>query len=93
MQHSEQGDDVAADVVDDLDLRPDAPAQKDAAHADEGLDIGVVRGDGQHMTDALGQMALAAQPRRRRLGRGDGALIDNENISRTIHLQEDLLHA
>ena len=67
-----QGDHVAGDVVDDLRLGAEWPAQEHAAHADERLDIGGVRDLGEAIDDPSGQVAFAAHVGCDRAGGADG---------------------
>ena len=62
LQDAKEVDDLAVAVVHHLKARLPRPAQKHAAHADEGLNIGAV-GDAIDARDqGLGELALAAQP-------------------------------
>lgn len=51
LENAEEIRDVAADVVDDFDLRPPVAPQKDPAHADKRLDIGLVRNRADDFAD------------------------------------------
>ena len=69
LHHPEEGGYILAPVVDHLGARPRITAKKHAAHADEGFGIGGMRQGADSLHQALGQIALAADPRRRRTHR------------------------
>lgn len=72
LQDTEQDHDIAADVVDHLGGCAERPPEEDATHADEGLDIGVVRNLRQPLDDPLRQVALAAEVGAGRRDGGEG---------------------
>ncbi len=71
LQDAEEGGDVAADIVEDLDLRRLLPREEDAGHAGEDLAVEGMA----HGRDAAGELArelpLAADIAGDRLGGGD----------------------
>lgn len=60
LEHPEESGDVAADVVDRLDARPEPAPQEYPAHAHEGLGIAVMVDGLNDRADPLREVALAA---------------------------------
>lgn len=67
LEDAEEGDDIGADVVDLLGAGAAGAAQEDAAHANEGLGVGLVRDGVDDGAEAAGEIPLAAD-----IGRGRG---------------------
>lgn len=61
LEDAEEVRDILGDVVDDLGARLERPAEEDAAHAHEGLDIGRMGDVGEPRDDAAREVPLAAQ--------------------------------
>ncbi len=91
LQDAKEVDDLAVAVVHHLKARLPRPAQKHAAHADEGLNIGAV-GDAIDARDqGLGELALAAQPAGDGCGGAHGCHCVHggfQNMSRPAHGRE-----
>ena len=91
LQDAKEVDDLAVAVVHHLKARPPRTAQKHAAHADEGLNIGAV-GDAIDPRDqGLGKLALAAQPAGDGCGRAHGCHCVHggfQNMTRPAHGRE-----
>ncbi len=81
LQDAIQVDQVAADVVDDLDGWPHRATQENAAHADKWFAVGDMIRLRKNRAYPFGQPAFSAQPGG---GRLDG-LDRNENKMRTFH--------
>ena len=65
---AEEVDDLAVDVVEDFRLGPRRFAQQDTAHAGEGLGVAGMGDCLDALDDAPGEVLLAAEPGRERLG-------------------------
>jgi len=65
LQDPKERGDIAREIVDHLDRGGLMALEEDAAHADERLDIGPVRRLADQADEVAGQIALAAEIRRR----------------------------
>ncbi len=70
LQHAVERGDVGRHVVDDLDGRRMPAAQEYTGHADERLDVAVVRHGRDARDEPVGEAVLAADP-----GRGGRAMM------------------
>ena len=63
LEDAKQVGNLAAPIIDDLGARAHGAAQKDAAHADERLGIGLAGHRVEEGADAFGEVTFAAKPR------------------------------